>query len=85
MNEGRARERRLDVPLTLKKGTRINLSLLKKAINNKTYADKFHLTISWDNLIFDLIDQSYEGDNDNAIIGEFVHSVDELESERDHE
>lgn len=75
LDEGRKRERRLDVPESLKKYARVNFSLLKKAINTKTYSDKFHLTIEWGRYTYQLLDQTYEGMEDNTITTE-IESVD---------
>lgn len=45
INQGRQRERRLDVPDELKRNVHCNMSLLKNAINYNTLIDKFQLDI----------------------------------------
>ena len=45
INQGRQRERRLDVPDELKQNVHCNMSLLKNAINYNTLIDKFQLDI----------------------------------------
>ena len=45
INQGRQRERRLDVPDELKQNVHCNMSLLKNAINYNTLIDKFQLGI----------------------------------------
>ena len=45
INQGRQRERRLDVPDELKQNVHCNMSLLKNAINYNTLIDKFQLEI----------------------------------------
>lgn len=49
INKGRPRERRLDVPDTLKLLAG-NMSLIKRAINSQTKNDLFNITVAWDNL-----------------------------------
>ena len=55
-NQGRQREYRLDVPDKLSI-VKMNLSLLKRAINHKTLLDKFNLVINYKDLSFILCDE----------------------------
>ena len=65
---GRARERRLDVPDTLKVAT-VNMSLLKRNINMKTYCDRFNIGIEWYNdgmeYQYNMVPQREDEDYDN--------------------
>lgn len=74
IKEGRARERRLDVPENLKV-MNANMSIIKEAVNSKTLIDNFNLHIVYKDLHYWLIDTK-ELEN-----SEFVHDVDELEGE----
>ena len=69
----REREYRLDVPQSLK-NIKVSMSLLKRAVNNKTINDVFNFTIKYKDLFFVLCDENKEVEK-----GEFIHSVDELE------
>lgn len=55
LNEGRPRERRLDVPENLKTEVNCNMSLLKNAINHKTITNRFQLEITSRSLLFRLV------------------------------
>lgn len=71
-NEGRARERRLDVPEKLKV-LKANMSIIKEAVNSKTLIDNFNLVIKYKDLVFYLAD---ERDLEET---EFIHDIDELD------
>jgi hypothetical protein len=73
-NKGRARERRLDVPNTLKT-LKCNLSLVKNAINSATLIDNFNVIIKYKDLTYYLADERELEEL------EFVHDVDELTTE----
>lgn len=73
LDKPRDRERRLDVPQSLK-GIKTNMSLLKKAVNNQTINNVFNLTIKYKDLFFTLCDEKEEVKKED-----FVHSLDELE------
>ena len=66
-HKGRPRERRLDVPEKLKVA-HVNMSLLKKCINMKTYCDRFNLIIKWknnnDDYHYGLVPQKGDEQND---------------------
>lgn len=53
--DGRARERRLDVPGNLKETIHCSRGLLKNAINYRTIVDKFQLEIAGHGLIYVLV------------------------------
>lgn len=53
--EGRARERRLDVPEHLKRNINCNMSLLKRAINYQTLVNNFQLEIVGRGFIYNLV------------------------------
>jgi hypothetical protein len=55
-DKGRARERRLDVPENLK-ALKVNMSILKKAINSATIIDNFNIIIKYKDLFFMLVDE----------------------------
>ena len=69
--EGRKRERRLDVPDNLK-ALKVNMTLLKRAINHQTKADLFNLMIHYKDLTFVMCDEK------DIPIKDFKHTVDEL-------
>ena len=71
--EGRKRERRLDVPDNLK-ALKVNMTLLKRAINHQTKADLFNLMIHYKDLTFVMCDEKELPTKD------FKHTVDELEA-----
>ena len=71
--EGRKRERRLDVPDNLK-ALKVNMTLLKRAINYQTKADLFNLMIHYKDLTFVMCDEKELPAKD------FKHTVDELEA-----
>lgn len=71
--EGRKRERRLDVPDNLK-ALKVNMTLLKRAINNQTKADLFNLMIHYKDLTFVMCDEK------DIPTKDFKHTVDELEA-----
>lgn len=56
LNEKRKRDYRLDVPDKLK-ALKINYGTLKKAVNNKTVADKFNVIIEYKDLKYILVDE----------------------------
>ena len=73
-SEGWKREYRLDVPEKLK-GLHANMSLIKKACNNKTINPIFNLTIKCGEFVYCLCDEKdFKDDPD------FIHSVEELET-----
>lgn len=53
--DGRARERRLDVPDNLKENVHCSRSMLKNAINHRTIVDKFQLEIVGHGLVYILV------------------------------
>ena len=55
INQGRQRERRLDVPDELKQNVYCNMSLLKNAINYNTLIDKFQLEIVNQELVYIMV------------------------------
>ena len=55
INQGRQRERRLDVPDELKQNVYCNMSLLKNAINYNTLIDKFQLEIVNRELVYIMV------------------------------
>ena len=55
INQGRQRERRLDVPDELKQNVHCNMSLLKNAINYNTLIDKFQLEIVNQELVYIMV------------------------------
>ena len=55
INQGRQRERRLDVPDELKQNVYCNMSLLKNAINYDTLIDKFQLEIVNQELVYIMV------------------------------
>lgn len=71
--DGRKRERRLDVPDNLK-ALKVNMTLLKRAINHQTKADLFNLMIHYKDLTFVMCDEKELPAKD------FKHTVDELEA-----
>ena len=71
--EGRQRERRLDVPESLK-ALKVNMTLLKRAINHKTKADLFNLIIHYKDLTYVMCDEK------DLPTKDFKHTVDELEA-----
>ena len=71
--EGRKRERRLDVPDNLK-ALKVNMTLLKRAINYQTKADLFNLMIHYKDLTFVMCDEK------ELPIKDFKHTIDELEA-----
>ena len=71
--EGRKRERRLDVPDNLK-ALKVNMTLLKRAINHQTKADLFNLMIHYKDLTFVMCDEK------DIPTKDFKHTVDELEA-----
>lgn len=71
--EGRQRERRLDVPDNLK-ALKVNMTLLKRAINHQTKASLFNLMIHYKDLTFVMCDEKELPAKD------FKHTVDELEA-----
>ena len=71
--EDRKRERRLDVPDNLK-ALKVNMTLLKRAINHQTKADLFNLMIHSKDLTFVMCDEK------DIPTKDFKHTVDELEA-----
>ena len=71
--EGRKRERRLDVPDNLK-ALKVNMTLLKRAINHQTKADLLNLMIHYKDLTFVMCDEK------DIPTKDFKHTVDELEA-----
>lgn len=71
--EGRKRERRLDVPNNLK-ALKVNMTLLKRAINHQTKADLFNLMIHYKDLTFMMCDEK------DLPTKDFKHTIDELEA-----
>ena len=55
INQGRQRERRLDVPDELKQNVYCNMSLLKNAINYNTLINKFQLEIVNRELVYIMV------------------------------
>ena len=55
INQGRQRERRLDVPDELRQNVHCNMSLLKNAINYNTLIDKFQLEIINRELVYIMV------------------------------
>ena len=71
-NQGRPRERRLDVPDKLK-CIKCSMSLIKRAINHKTVRDSFNLCICYKGYEYYLCDERERIEKE-----EFVHNTDEL-------
>lgn len=82
LDQGRPRERRLDVPDTLKSSVNCSRSLLKKMINAQTIRDIFNVTINWNDLHFTLVDGK---DEEDAIETNFIHDLDELKTKETEE